>query len=194
MRTRFVLACLASLVIAACGDDGGSSTTDGGNNGSDSGGPDAPPMPNCNALDLSAATAVQITNAMVTANGQGGALTAGTYKLSSVKLFIQGVTVTGTAKARVEFVTGSATTGAARVALNIDGMAFGMPIQQDVSGAGLYTLSGSSLNLTEGCGGTNPLDALTYTATSSGVTIWTTYMVTSPLPITVPIELLFVPE
>jgi hypothetical protein len=183
------------LLVAACGGGGSSSSIDGGDN-SDASQPDsnAPPMANCTPLDLAAAAAITITNQQVTPNPQGGALTTGIFKLTNIKLYASGITVTGTAKSRVEFVTGSATSGAARVAVIIDAMAFGQPVQQNSTGAGLYTTTSTALNLTDGCGGTNPLAGLTYTATPTGLTLWTTYMVTNPVALTIPIELLFAPE
>lgn len=195
MRPGIGLAFLASMLFAACGDDGGGSNVDGGNNGDGGGQQDAfVPMANCTPLDLTSAPTITIMNQMVTPNPQGGMLTAGTFKLSSVKLYASGISVSGTAKARVEFVTGTATSGAARVALIIDATALGMPVQQDVTGAGLYTLAGTALNLAEGCGGMNPLSALTYTSMAGGITIWTSYMVTDPIALTIPIELVFTAE
>jgi hypothetical protein len=188
---RIALACLLSVFVAACGDDGGSTTTDGGGSGSADA---APPMANCTPLDLASAPTVTIMNGTVTPNAQGGTVTAGTYQLSSVKLSAGAIQVTGTAKARMEIVSGTATTGAARVALILDGMAFGNPIQQNVNGAGLYTLAGPSLNLAEGCGGSNPLAPLTYTAAGTMMTIWTSYMVTDPIALNVPIELVLAIE
>ncbi|MGE0402068.1 MAG: hypothetical protein AB7T06_35530 [Kofleriaceae bacterium] len=188
MRHRSGLACLLFILVAACGDDGGGSGVDGGGSGQDM---YVPPMANCTPLDLTSAAAIPITNQQVTPNAQGGTIVAGTYKLTSVKLYAQGISVSGTAKARVEFVTGDAASGAARVALIIDAMALGMPVEQDVNGAGLYTIAGSALNLAEGCGGMNPLSGLTYTAAASSMTIWTSYMVTDPIALTIPIELVF---
>jgi len=195
MRFPIVLACFVSVLFAACGDDGGSGTNDGGNT-NDAAQIDSfvPPMANCTPLDLTSAPAITIVNQQVTPDPQGGPVHSGTFKLTSVKLYASGVPVTGTAKARVEFVTGTATTGAARVALIIDAMAFGMPVQQDVTGAGLYTLAGTALNLADGCGGSNPLSALTYTGAPTSVTLWTTYMVTDPIALTIPIELVFAIE
>ena len=192
MRHSIALACFASMLFAACGDDGGGTGVDGG--GGDAAGQDAAPVANCTPLDLTSATAITIVNQMVTPNAQGGTLSAGIFKLTMVKLYAQGITVNGTAKARVEFVTGSATTGAARVALNIDATAFGQPVQNDTTGAGLYTVSGSSINLAEGCGGMNPLSGLTYTAAGTTITLWTTYMVTDPIALNIPIELVFTAE
>lgn len=182
---------LLSMLLAACGDDGGTGTGDGGTGGVDM---FVPPMANCTPLDLASASAIPLTNQQVTPNPQGGTITAGTFKLMSVKLYAQGISVTGTAKSRIEFVTGTATSGAARVALIIDAMALGMPVEQDVTGAGLYTIAGTALNLAEGCGGMNPLSGLTYTAAPAGLTVWTSYMVTDPIALTIPIELLFVSE
>jgi hypothetical protein len=181
------------MLFAAC-DDGGGTGTDGGAGGDAAGQQDAAPVANCTPLDLTSAMEITIVNGMVTPNAQGGALTAGTFKLTNVKLYAQGVTVNGTAKARVEFVTGGATTGAARVALSIDATAFGQPVQNDTTGAGLYTISGSSINLAEGCGGMNPLSGLTYTAAGTTITLWTTYMVTDPIALDIPIELVFAAE
>lgn len=194
---RIGIACLVSLFLAACGDDGGGvGTTDGGGNGDGGGQVDmyVPPAANCTPLDLASATAVPIMNQMVTPNPQGGTLQAGIFKLTTVKLYASGINVSGTAKSRVEFVTGMNNTGAARVALIIDATALGMPVQQNVTGAGLYTVTGTALNLTEGCGGMNPLSGLTYTATATNLMIWTSYMVTNPITLTIPIELTFVPE
>lgn len=192
MRLQIGLVCLASMLFAACGDDGGTGNT----NGADAAQPDAfvPPMPNCTPLDLASATAVTIVNQQVTPNAQGGAVQAGTFKLTSVKLYASGVPVMGTAKSRIEFVTGTATSGAARVALIIEATALGQPVQQNVTGGGLYTLAGTALNLTDGCGGMNPLSGLTYTAAPSSLTVWTTYMVTDPIALTIPIELVFATE
>ncbi len=194
MRFSTLLPCVVSMLLAACGDDGGSSaTTDGGTQ--DGAAADAAmPTANCTALDLAAAPAITIMNGMVTPNPQGGTVAAGTFQLQSVKLYAQGIPVTGTAKSRIELVTGTATTGAARVALQLDGMALNMPLAQTVNAAGLYTASGTSLNVMEGCGGMNPLSALTYTATGTNLTIWTSYMVTNPIAITIPIELVYTKE
>jgi hypothetical protein len=194
---RIGLACLVSLLllIAACSDDeGGTGTVDGGNSNDASQVDSFVPMANCTPLDLANAPAITIVNQDITPNPQGGNVPGGTFKLMSVKLDASGITVNGTAKARIEFVAGTATSGAARVALIIDATALGMPVEQDVTGAGLYTVTGTSLNLAEGCGGSNPLSGLTYTAAAAGVTIWTSYMVTDPIALTIPIELLFVSE
>jgi hypothetical protein len=197
MLRRLALACLVSVPLVACGGDDGSSggTTDGGNNG-DASQPDAyvPPAPNCTPLDLANASAIQIVNQQVTPDPQGGALPSGTFKLTSVKLYASGIPVTGTAKSRIELVTGNATSGAARVALNLDAMALSQPVQQDVSAAGVYTITGTALDLAEGCGGSNPLSGLTYTATPTTLTLWTSYMVTDPVTLTVPIELVYQAE
>lgn len=151
-------------------------------------------MANCTPLDLASAPTVTIMNQMVTPNAQGGAVTAGSYELTSVKLYASGIPVTGTAQSRIEIVSGNATTGAARIALILNAMALGMPIEQNVTGAGLYTLAGPALNIAEGCGGSNSLSDLTYTAAPASLTIWTTYMVTDPIMVAVPIELVFAIE
>ncbi|MFN0248397.1 MAG: hypothetical protein ACKV2T_16010 [Kofleriaceae bacterium] len=177
------------MLVAACGDSGGTGT-DGGGTGDAGPADSAAPVANCTPLDLASAPAITIMNQMVTPNAQGGTVTAGTYELTTVKLYANGIPVTGTAKARIEIVSGTGTTGAARVALILDATALGMPIQQNVTGAGLYTLAGPALNLVEGCGGTNPLSALTYTGATT-LTIWTNYMVTDPIMVNVPIELVF---
>lgn len=191
---RIGLACLLSVLVAACSGDGGTGTVDGGN--SNDGGPvdSFVPMANCTPLDLASAPTITIVNQQITPDPQGGDVPGGTFKLMSVKLDASGISVTGTAKARIEFVSGTATSGAARVALIIDATALGMPVEQDVTGAGLYTVTGTSLNLAEGCGGSNPLSGLTYTGAATGVTIWTSYMVTDPIALTIPIELEFVSE
>lgn len=188
---RIGLACLLSA-FAACSGDGGGSSTDGGGT-TDAGQPDmfVPPMANCTPLDLASAPAITIVNQQVTPNPQGGAVHAATFKLNSVKLYAQGIPVNGTAKSRIELVTGTATTGAARVALILDATALGMPVQNNVTGAGLYTITGTTLSVADGCGGTNPLSALTFTASPTGLTIWTSYMVTDPVALTIPIELVF---
>ncbi|CAN5768583.1 hypothetical protein BH11MYX2_BH11MYX2_14560 [soil metagenome] len=199
MRLQVGLACLASVLFAACsgGDDGGSNGgPDGGGSGSST--PDAfvPPQANCAPLDLGAAPAIPIMNGTVTPNPQAGTLHSGTFKLTSAKLDALGIQVTGTVKSRVELVTGTATTGAARVAVSIDGTALNMSIMQDVAGAGLYTITTTDLNIVDGCGGSNTLPTLTYTAASSALTLWTTYqvMTTNFGTIPVPIELVFTPE
>jgi len=198
MRFPSTLACLASFVLAACGADDGN---EGSGNTSDAGGSGAGPLDtlsspqaNCDALDLAAAPAVPITNAQVTPHPQGGTLVAGIFELASVKLYAQGIPVTGTAQARVEIQPGSASSGAARVALALDGSALGQSITQDVTGAGLYTISGSAMTVAEGCGGSNPLPALTYTASGTSLTLWTEYMITDPVAITIPIELVLAAE
>jgi hypothetical protein len=73
-------------------------------------------------------------------------------------------------------------------------MALSQPVQQDVSAAGVYTITGTALDLAEGCGGSNPLSGLTYTATPTTLTLWTSYMVTDPVTLTVPIELVYQAE
>lgn len=195
MRHRSILAssCLVLLSVAACGDDGGSGPTDANNNGGDAA-VDAyePPVANCNPLDLGSAPEVPIvSNQPITPNPQGGTVVAGTYELTSVKLYALGgaIAVTGTAQARVEIVVGNATTGAARIAVAIDAMAAGQAIQDEITGAGLYTLSSTALTVADGCGGSEPLPVLSYTATGSALTMWTEYMVTQPIPTTIPIEL-----
>lgn len=192
---RIGLACLLSVLVAACsGDDGvGNGSTDGGGSSSDAAPPDmfVPPMANCTPLDLASAPAITIVNQQVTPNPQGGAVQAATFKLKSVKLYAQGIPVNGTAKSRIELVTGTATTGAARVALILDATALGMPVQNNVTGAGLYTITSSTLSVADGCGGSNPLSALTFTASPAGLTIWTSYMVTDPVALTIPIELVY---
>lgn len=185
------LALLASLLLSACGGGSSNGSPDGGNTTPDT---PAAPMPNCTPLDLASSAAVTITNAQVTPNPQGGALASNTFKLTSLKLSANGFTVNGTAKSRVELVAGNATTGAARVALIIDATALGQPVQQNSAGAGLYTAAGTSLNLTDGCGGSNPLSGLTYTAAGTSLTLWTNYMVTDPVTLTIPVELLFAAE
>lgn len=197
MRFRIALACLVSVPLAACGDDGGGNgggTVDGGNKTDASQDAYVPPAPNCTPLDLASAAAIPIVNQQVTPNPQGGPLHSATFKLTSVKLYASGIPVNGSAKARVEFVTGNATSGAARVALIIDATALGQPVQQNVTAAGLYTLAGTNLNVADGCGGANPPPALTYTAAATSLTLWTTYMVTDPVAVTIPIELLFAAE
>jgi hypothetical protein len=192
MRLPIVFACVLS-VLSACGDDGGSGSIDGGGN-HDAAPQDSAPTPNCTPLDLASAPAITIMNQQVTPNPQGGPVHSATFKLTMVKLYASGIPVTGTAKSRVELVTGDATSGAARVALIIDAMALGSPVQQNVTGAGLYTLAGTSLNVSDGCGGSNPLSGLSYTATPTGLTLWTTYMVTDPVALTIPIELTYTAE
>lgn len=182
------------MLFPACGDDGGGTGTTDGGGGNDAAPQDTAPTPNCTPLDLASAQAVTIMNGQVTPNPQGGSVSSATYKLTSVKLDASGINVSGTAKSRVEFVSGGATSGAARVALIIDATALGMPVEQDVSGGGLYTLQGTNLNVMDGCGGTNPLPALTYTAAATSLTLWTNYMVTDPIQLTIPIELLYAAE
>ncbi|HEY4177903.1 MAG TPA: hypothetical protein VGM90_13745 [Kofleriaceae bacterium] len=198
MRLQVGLAGLATILFAACGGGGG-----GGGDGVDGGGSGSnlpadsfvPPEANCAPLDLGSAAAIPIMNGTITPNPQGGMLHSATFKLTSVKLDVQGITVTGTTKSRVELVVGNATTGAARVAISIDGMALGMALMQDVTGAGLYTVATSNLTVADGCGGTNALPVLSYTAIPTGLTIWTTYQAETQIgTIPVPIELVFATE
>lgn len=195
LRLSLVAPCLL-LSLSACGEDGGSGPGDGGN-GADARQPDAyvPPVANCNALDLAAAPVVTIvSNQQITPAPTGGAVTAGIYELTGVRLYASGIPVTGTAQARVEIVTGNATTGAARVAVSLDAMALGNPVQENITGAGLYTIAGTALTVADGCGGSEPLPVLSYSASGTGLTMWTEYMITDPVALTIPIELVLAAE
>lgn len=200
MRLRFILAsCLVLPLFAACGDDGGGSDTpDASNNGGVDAPnttvdapvvqPDSPTVSvNCDPLDLANAPEVTIvSNQMITPNPQAGTVVAGTYELTSAKLYAFGLQVTGTAQARVEIVPGDATAGAARLAVVLDGMALGQPFDQELTGAGQYTIAGNNLTVADGCGGSEPLPVLQYTATSTALTLWTTY---NYMNLNIPIEL-----
>lgn len=202
---------VALATFAACGSDDGGAADDTTDNTTDDTAdntaddtaddttddtilPDATPdsatlEANCNALDLAAAPEVPIVVQQITPNPQGGTVVAGTYELSSIKLYANGLPVTGTAQGRVEIVLGTATAGAARVAMAIDGMALGQAVMENLTGAGLYTITGSDLTVADGCGGSEPLPVLSYTATGTSLTLWTEYMITDPIALTIPLEL-----
>lgn len=144
---------------------------------------------NCDALDLAAAPEIPLVVQQITPNPQGGTVVAGTYELSSIKLYANGLPVTGTAQGRVEIVISTATAGAARVAMAIDGMALGQAVMENLAGAGLYTITASDLTVADGCGGSEPLPVLSYTATGTTLTLWTEYMITDPIALTIPLEL-----
>ncbi|MDX2089038.1 MAG: hypothetical protein SFX73_14370 [Kofleriaceae bacterium] len=194
MSLRFSYVTSLVLAFAACGgDDGGSDNpVDGGNNPVDALPIDAyvPPTANCDPLDLANAPVVTVvSNQPITPNPQGGTVRPGIYELTSAKLYALGIAVTGTAQARVEIVVGNATSGAARVAVKIDGEAIGNQIMQELTGAGLYSITGTDLTVADGCGASEELPVLEYTATDTTMTLWTEYMITDPLTLNIPLEL-----
>jgi hypothetical protein len=202
LRSHLLASCLLVLSVAACSDDGGGSdnqvdapvAVDANNGGVDAPPPQpdafVPPTANCDPLDLANAPEVTIMIGQITPNPQAGTLVAGTYELTAAKLNSP-LPVTGTAQARLEIVVDSATVGTARLAVVLEGSALGSPFQQDLTGAGAYTIAGSNLTLTDGCGGSDPLPVLQFTATATTLKLWTEYSV---MGFNIPIELSFALE
>ncbi|HVZ23893.1 MAG TPA: hypothetical protein VG871_22625 [Vicinamibacterales bacterium] len=175
-------------MVTACGSNNNSGTDagGGGGGGSDAGGS---AQVNCDPLDLAGAPEVPLTfgsdvGSAAEAAAQGGTLAAGTYVADVVELDQSySALVSGSAAGRIELTPSNATAGAARVALSINATALGMALDDNLTGAGTYTvgtdngitISNADCGSGSGSGSDQMLPELFYTSAADGVTLWGTY-------------------